>query len=141
MIETIIHRGKETKFGTFGRWILPGFSCYTLELPDRDNRANLSRIPAGSYTMEMVKTGRPFSGRERAYWIHDVKDRIGILAHSGNWAGDKTLGLLTHSLGCILVGYSVAWLGGQPGLLRSRPCIWHIMDNVLQEQPANLRIL
>ena len=141
MIDTIIKRGKDTKVGTFGRWIFPGFACYTLELPDRDNRQARSRIPAGDYVMELVKTGRPFSGREHAYWIHPVKDRIGILAHSGTWAGDVELGLLTHSLGCILTGHSVAWLGGQPGLLRSRPCIWHIMDNILQGLPANVRII
>ena len=141
MIDTIIKRGPHTKFGTFGRWYLPGFLCYTLELPDRDNRTGVSRIPAGDYTMELVKTGRPFSGREYSYWIHDVKDRVGILSHSGTWAGDVELGLLYHSLGCILSGYSVAWVGGQPGLLRSRPCLWHIMDNVLQGEPANLRIV
>jgi len=141
MINCLIKRGQETKFGTFSRWYFPGFACYTLELPDRNNRASRSRIPGGDYTMELVKTGRPFSGREYAYWIHPVKDRSGILAHSGTWAGDVELGLLTHSLGCILVGYSIAWVGGQPGLLRSRPCIWHIMDNVLQGEPAKLRII
>ena len=91
--------------------------------------------------MELVKTGRPFSGRSHAYWIHDVHGRSGILAHSGSWAGDIELGLLTHSLGCILAGHTVAWVGGQPGLLRSRPCLWHIMDNVLQGEPAILRII
>ncbi len=141
MIECAIKRGRDTQFGTFGRWFFPGFACYTLELPDRDNRQARSRIPAGDYIMEMVKTGRPFSGRERAYWIHPVEDRTGILAHSGTWAGDVELGLLTHSLGCILTGHSVAWVAGQPGLLRSRPCIWHIMDNVLQGEPAKLRIM
>lgn len=141
MIETIIKRGQETRFGTFGRWYLPGFTCYTLELPDRGNRSNISRIPAGVYTMEMVTTTRPHSGRMQSYWIHDVKDRVGILSHSGTWAGDVDQGLLTHSLGCVLSGYKAAWVGGQPGLLRSRPCLWHIMDNVLQGQPAQLRII
>lgn len=91
--------------------------------------------------MDLVKTGRPFSARQHAYWIHTVKNRIGILAHSGTWAGDREQGLLSHSLGCILVGFAVAWVGGQPGLLRSRPCIWHLMDNVLQGEPAELRII
>lgn len=141
MINTVIKRGRDTKYGTFGRWYFPGFACYTLELPDRANRSSRSRIPPGIYTMELVKTGRPFSGRERAYWIHPVYQRSGILAHSGTWAGDVDEGLLTHSLGCILTGHAVAWVGGQPGLLRSRPCIWHIMDNVLQGEPAKLRII
>ncbi len=141
MIDSLIIRGAESKFGTFGRWHFPDFRCYTLELPDRDNRRGRSRIPAGDYNMKFVETGRPFSGRRCAYWIEPVDGRTGILAHSGTWAGDRELGLLTHSLGCILVAYSIAWLGGQPGLLRSRPCIWHIMDNVLQGQPAKVRII
>lgn len=141
MIRCLIKRGSQSKFGTFGRWYFPGFVCYSLELPDRDNQSNRSRIPAGEYVMELVKTGRPFSGRQHAYWIHPVDDRTGILAHSGTWAGDVEQGLFTHSFGCILAGYSVAWLGGQPGLLRSRPCLWHIMDNVLQGEPAQLRIV
>lgn len=141
MINTLIKRGAESKFGTFGRWYFPNFVCYTLELPDRDNRRSRSRIPAGDYSMEFVTTGRPFSGRQQAYWINPVDARTGILAHSGTWAGDVEQDLMTHSLGCILVGYSIAWLGGQPGLLRSRPCIWHIMDNVLQGEPAQVRII
>lgn len=141
MINCAIKRGAESKFGTFGRWIFPGFSCFTLELPDRNNRQGRSLIPAGDYMMTLVKTGRPFSGRMYAYWIHPVDDRTGILAHSGTWAGDVDEGLLTHSLGCILVGYSIAWVARQPGLLRSRPCIWHILDNVLQGEPAQLRIV
>lgn len=141
VINCLIKRGGETEFGTFGRWYFPGFVCFSLELPDRDNVRSRSRIPAGDYQMQFVKTGRPFSGREYSYWIHPVEDRTGILSHSGTWAGDVERGLMTHSLGCILAGYKVAWVGGQPGLLRSRPCLWHIMDNILQGQPANLRIV
>lgn len=141
MIRSAIKRGATSDYGTFGRWYFPGFTCYTLELPDRGNKASRSRIPAGDYEMQFVKTGRPHSGREYSYWIQPVEDRVGILAHSGTWAGDVEQNLLTHSLGCILVGYSIAWVGGQPGLLRSRPCIWHIMDNILQGEPAQLRIV
>lgn len=137
----LIKRGPDSKYGTFGRMYFTDFVCFTLELPDRDNRSNRSRIPAGIYRMEFVKTGRPFSGRTHAYWIHPVEDRSGILAHSGTWAGDVEQGLLTHSLGCILIGFTVAWVAGQPGLLRSRPCIWELMDNVLQGEPAELRII
>lgn len=141
MIRGLLRRGAESKYGTFGRLYFPNFNCYSLELPDRDNKPNRSRIPSGVYDMDFVKTGRPFSGRTHSYWLHPVNGRTSILIHSGTWAGDVAQQLRSHSLGCILLGYDVAWISGQPGMLRSRPCLWHLMDNVLQGQPAQLRII
>ena len=123
----LIARGRESKYGTFGRLIMPQFTCLTLELPDRDNQTNISRIPAGEYTARRVVTRRPFSGRPDSFWLHPVNGRTGILIHSGTWAGDVAQGLRTHSWGCILLGSKAAWVAGQPGLLHSRQTVWRFM--------------
>ncbi len=135
-----LSRGRESRYGTFGRLFVLDWSCFTLELPDRGNRQNRSRIPPGTYDMDLVTTGRPFSGRLQSYWIHPVDARTGILAHSGTHAGDVEQGLQSDSWGCVLQGYEAAWVAGQPGLLRSRPAVWDLIDNVLQGRPARLRV-
>lgn len=122
-----VKRGRESEYGTFGRLTMPGFSCLTLELPDRGNERNISRIPAGEYEMQRVVTRRPFSGRPDSFWLKDVPDRSGILIHSGNYAGDTTQGLVTHSWGCILLGTSARWLAGQPAVTNSVNTVWRFM--------------
>jgi len=106
--------------GTVGTLIGPaGRVCYTLELPDRNNKAGLSRIPAGIYNVRYLK--RSASGRFRdVYHIEGVKGRSGILAHGGNLAGDVLKGWLTHSHGCTLPARKLGILGGQFAGLMSK---------------------
>jgi hypothetical protein len=66
--------------------------CYCLELPDRENRRNVSRIPAGQYVCKRVRSAR-FG---ETFEITNVPGRSGILFHVGNFPTD------TH--GCILLG-------------------------------------
>ena len=68
------------------------FSMYTLELPDKDNRVDISCIPEGEY----VAVPYLSSKHGECYKILDVKGRTEIRIHVGNWTGDTT--------GCILVG-------------------------------------
>jgi hypothetical protein len=63
----------------------------TLELPWRENKRNMSRIPPGSY--EMGITISPRFGK--AWEVKDVPSRSNILFHQGNTAKDTE--------GCILV--------------------------------------
>lgn len=63
-----------------------------LELPDKDNKRRISRIPAGEY-----KVVRRWSSKYKNHFhVLDVEGRSYILIHPGNY--------YTHTKGCILVG-------------------------------------
>ena len=66
--------------------------CKSLELPDRGNQRNVSRIPSGKY----VCSNR-YSGKYGHHFIlNGVEDRSLILIHLGNYK--------TDTRGCILLG-------------------------------------
>jgi len=95
------------------------FVCYVIELPSRKNRRGVSRIPAGSYTVDFLK--RSASGKYReVYHVSEVPDRSGILVHSGNLAGDVAKGHQSASRGCLLPGLRVGRLSGQLAVLQSK---------------------
>ena len=104
--------------GTIGVLFIPEveWSCYTNELPDRNNERNFSRINSGEYDCVMVNS--PKFGQ--VYLVQNVVNRSGILIHSGTWAGDTKKGWKSHVLGCIEVGYKVAVIDKQRGVLNSR---------------------
>ena len=64
----------------------------TLELPWKQNRKNISRIPPGTYTFQKIKR---MSTGANALWLRDVEKRTEILIHQGTKP--------THSQGCILI--------------------------------------
>lgn len=70
----------------------PVFQCKTIELPWRNNKRRVSRIPTGTY--DTVKHNSPQFGA--SLWLQNVPDRSEILVHRGNYNRD--------TLGCILVG-------------------------------------
>ena len=112
----ILYRTDTGDEGTFGVLVYPDGWVYTAELPDRGNRPNLSRIPAGRYVVSVRTSGK----YGEVYHVKDVKNRSHILLHHGNYAGDKGLGLRTHSAGCILLGSKRGRLHGQRAVLGSR---------------------
>ncbi len=141
MQHAVILRDTTSDHGTFGRLFTPdGTEFQTLELPWRDNRSNLSCIPVGKYETRHLE--RSASGRYRdVYHLLSVDRRTGILMHAGNYAGDRTKGLQTHSHGCILIGMKRGVLGTQRAVLGSKtglrrfvskmnrePFILHIID-------------
>lgn len=77
---------------TLGRFVLGEQAYYTLELPWRYNRRNVSCIPPGRYVLTLHE--RP-DGRD-AVLLHSVPDRTEIMFHSGNYPRDTN--------GCILPG-------------------------------------
>lgn len=103
-----------------------GFACCTLELPWRDNRINVSCIPEGDYSCIPVKS-RKFGD---VYWVNPVENRTGILIHSGNFAGDSSEGLRTHSYGCILLGRYFGTIKNQLAVFFSRSTIRSFMDHM-----------
>lgn len=106
----VLSRYPSTDHDTLGRLKLPnGDLICTIELPDRNNASNVSRIPAGSYTVTPWKS-KKFGN----VWIlKDVSGRTYILIHKGNVAGNRDKGLKTHSNGCILVGMAYGTIYGQ----------------------------
>lgn len=64
--------------------------CSTFELPDRNNKVNISCIPAGEYPLKMIVS--PKYGP--CYKVHNVPGRTDILIHTGNTTYD--------TLGCIM---------------------------------------
>lgn len=65
----------------------------TLELPDRGNSRNISRIPVGKY--QVIKRWSLKYGNH--FHILDVMQRSMILIHSGNF--------YNQTQGCVLLGY------------------------------------
>ena len=114
-----IFRTMRSDQGTNGVLIMRGFSCRTIELPDRDNTPFLSCIPEGLYDC-----AKHYSSRfGNCFHVMGVPNRTHILIHSGNVAGDIEKGYRTHSKGCILVGRYAGTLWNQRAVLCSRPTI------------------
>jgi len=80
------------------------FSCYTLELPDKNNASNISCIPKGKYNVKPYHSDK----YPNVYQIMNVENRSHILIHQGNYHTDIK--------GCIIVGSETKDINGD-GLL------------------------
>lgn len=132
----VIARRRFDDQGTPGIFVSPRFSCYTLELPWRDDAPQLSCIPAGVYDVVWSQSPRL---RIFTYEILNVPGRGGIRIHSGNLAGDKSKGFLSDSLGCPLLGNAFGTLNGQRAVLVSRPAVT-AFESAMQRKPFRLVI-
>lgn len=121
MLKVFLSRFEKSDHGSLGVWSAPalGFSCFSMELPWRNNKSGLSCIPTGEYTV-IVRWSRKYGYH---FHITGVDGRTWILLHSGNFAGDVTKGFKTHSHGCILLGLKTGFLNGQRAVLNSRVAI------------------
>jgi len=135
-METVnLFRLKRSDQGTEGLLVVGDFECKTLELPWRDNQPQISCIPAGTYDVE-IRLSNKYG---RIYWVRKVPNRTYILIHSGNYAGDESKGFKTHVMGCILLGKTMGFLGGQRAVLNSRITVRAFMEE-LNYEPFQLRI-
>lgn len=121
-----IERGRSGDQGTPGYLSTPGFFCATLELPWRDNTPNISCISQGIYRCRLRKSPR-FGW---CYHVTDVYGRTWILTHSGNVAGDRSKGYLTHTNGCILQGKYHGKLGNQRAVLVSKTTVRRFIEHM-----------
>lgn len=112
--------------GTFGVMLICQQTfCCTIELPDRDNANDISRIPAGVYSCKKQQSAR-FGA---VFEIMSVPDRSDIVIHIGNTIKDTR--------GCILLGRSFGWIGNNRAILHSAETFsefMHIMRDVLELQ-------
>lgn len=84
---------------TLGVLTVDGFTCKTLELPDKNNASRISCIPVGKYICKYTKS--PLFSKNAGkdvftYAILNVPNRAGIRIHSANYA--------RQLLGCIALG-------------------------------------
>jgi hypothetical protein len=115
--DVVITRGESTEQGTYGSLVGPNnFRCESLELPDYDNKTNISCISEGDYHCSVYISKRFGT----VYQVQDVQGRSYILFHVGNWAGDVTRGWISNSYGCILLGRQRAVMKGQKAITLSR---------------------
>ena len=121
-----LRRERMSDHGTEGLLIAPGFSCYTLELPWRENISNISCIPIGDYKCELRRSPR----MGLTYWIKKVPKREFILIHSGNFAGDVEKGWKSHVNGCILLGLQMGVIQGQRAILNSKIAVRRFMETM-----------
>ncbi len=138
MSETFVNlfRIRQSDHGTEGILSIGGFTCFTMELPWRDNEPNVSCIPPGRYDARIVVS--PKFGK--VYWVVAVPGRTHIRNHAGNLAGDTRKGFKTHSYGCILSGKYKGYIAGQRAILLSRVTIRKFI-NLLQGRPLKLNII
>jgi hypothetical protein len=112
------------------------FLCKTLELPWKDNHAETSCIPAGTYNCSFTKSAK-FTAREGhdvfTYELENVPGRGGIRIHSANFFSDL--------LGCIALGGALQDINGdgEQDVVNSRNTI-HAFENELHQQRFTLLI-
>jgi hypothetical protein len=131
-----LHREPADDEGTPGVLVAEGRAWNTLELPWRENRRKLSRIPAGRYRCVWVRSPR-FGW---VYHVTQVPDRSAVLIHGGNLAGDVMRGFKTHVQGCILLGERRGRLGGQKAVLVSQPALRRF-HTIMGQRPFFLEML
>ena len=135
MKNAFLQRNPTGHFGTFGSLICEGFSCYTAEPPWKNNRPNLSCIPAGVFDAIVIRS--PKYGF--VYTVCSVPGRSFVLLHSGNLAGDTERGLVTHTLACVLLGTRLGMLQNQIAVLNSKFAVLQFWE-YMREQPFKLHI-
>ena len=137
METVILFRKSTSSHGTFGQLYIGWEPLFvTGEPPWKDNKPNYSCIPTGKYLCVWHKS--PKYGW--CYLVTGVDGRGFILGHSGNYCGDKELGLKTHTLGCILIGLRKGFLGDQRAVLVSRTAVRRF-NNIMEQKDFNLIII
>lgn len=119
-----------------------GFSCYTLELPWKENRNGVSCIPPGEYVCS--KQGTPKFPNN--FGVKNVRGRAGIVIHSGTFAGSKSDGYDSNVEGCILLGSGIQQLQSrrtgkvQKAIINSKTTV-QSFNNHLQLKPFTLKVI
>lgn len=121
--------------GTFGILSSERFTCFTTELPWRNNEPSKSCIPPGTYTAAWHRSPR-FGW---TYKLQQVPGRSEILLHSGNYAGDTDRGYISNSHGCILLALKLGTLDKQKAGLMSRVAVSNF-NKYMNQDPFLLEI-
>lgn len=100
-MQIILQRYPDLPHATLGVLYLPNKQfIYTLEEPWRQNKPQVSRVPAGKYRCVPHGWEANATTKYKQVWrLESVPNRKAILFHGGNSVDD--------TLGCILVGFEV----------------------------------
>ncbi len=137
MNKVILTRLDQSDQGTFGKLVYAGHTRFTGELPDRDNKNNISCIPKGIYKVLWTKSPRM---KKFTYEVVGVPGRGGIRFHSANLMGDESKGFKVQLQGCISLGEKLGYINGQKAILVSRPAVGHF-EFIMDMKPFILEII
>jgi len=128
MINVLLIRTESGDQGTFSYFLCEqlGIKVQFIELPDRNNKTGMSRIPAGEYLCS------PFYSKKfgKCWIVNNVPGRAGVLIHCGNFAGDTLKGWKTHSRGCLLPGWYRGWASKQKAILNSQRAMTELRTRI-----------
>lgn len=140
MRKLVLRRTESSSHGTFGVLLNEDNVrlCFTIELPWKDNKPNVSCIPTGVYKCDYTYSP---AFKRNMYIVQNVKGRSGIRIHKGNVAGDISLGLRSDFKGCIGLGSGMAVsAGGQKMITHSAAAI-NTFEDLLDYESFELTIL
>jgi len=131
-----LQRLESSDEGTFGVIKINKLILFTGELPRRENRSNISCIPAGIYKCRWTYSNR---FKRKMFLVDGVPDRAGIRIHAANLMGDVTLGYKAQLNGCIALGEKLGSIDGQKAVLLSVPAI-RKFEKLMGGKPFELEI-
>jgi len=124
--------------GTFGTLVLDnGWSCFTGELPWRQNLPDKSCILPGTYPVVWALSPR----HGMCYHVQHTLGRSDVEIHSANWMGDESLGYKCELKGCIALGTATGTLDGQLAVLHSKDAISGLVTQLGPAEPFALTII
>jgi len=128
--ELELHRITQSDTGTLGYLLLRNrILCVTLELPWKNNKQHVSRIPQGSYLCNRIESPR-FGW---TYHVVGVPDRGEIIFHEGNTIADTR--------GCILCGSWIAPHNSQFTICKSLKAKNTFLESLRQDPRIALKIV
>ena len=103
------------------------FNCKTLELPWKENKNNVSRIPAGEYRLKHRPAANSGKFGYDHFIVKGVPGRSYILFHKG--------AVYSHTLGCILVGHRFRDINGDghPDVRESDLALRGLRETIVSE--------
>jgi len=106
-------------------------SCYTIELPWKDNEKSESCIPEGIYSV----SHRWSDSYGYHFIINDVPDREYILIHAGNF--------YTNTEGCVLVGEELYDIDsdGYMDITNSQQTLANLINSIPRGSDFELKII
>lgn len=137
MKTAVLTRLETSDQGTFGRLLVDGKVFFTGELPWRENRDDVSCIPAGTYTCRWTLSSH---FKRFLFLVGQVPERDGVRIHSANLMGDAAAGFKAQLNGCIALGERLGLMDGQKALLLSAPAV-RSFETLMGKKPFRLEVL